>query len=162
MKYACFIAIASLLVLTAFLLIHNGDSLPNWIQLTETNIIASTEANATTNENIQIGQVLFSFTKVILVLIVVILIIRNFIQIIKSVKSQNTFREQNIRNFQQVGLYFLVIFFINIFNIEYANNAATISLAFTPEYLLYAITAYILAEVFKEGNKLSEDNKLTI
>lgn len=108
----------------------------------------------------------FKFTCIFILLF---LSIKEFQNIIQSVKRLDTFRQNNIISFRQIGkysiLYFLLIllYFALSFNNSLYFGQGTFSqtsISFTP--LLFALISFILAEVFKEGNKLQQENELTV
>jgi hypothetical protein len=78
------------------------------------------------------------------------------------VRVIQTFRKANVKSFRKIGKYFLLIFILTSFSIVIFEQGMFygFSLSFTPLVLMFV--AYILAEIFKEGNDLSEENQLTI
>lgn len=83
--------------------------------------------------------------------------------ITQSIKSFTTFNLQNAKSFKKLGNLVLVIFALQLIEIlpeEDGGFQITLGLQFGP--LLMALVFYILAEVFKEGNKLQEEQNLTI
>lgn len=108
----------------------------------------------------------FKFTCIFILLF---LSIKEFQNIIQSVKRLDTFRLNNILSFRQIGkysiLYFiltLLYFILNFNNTLYFGQGgfSQTSISFTP--LFFALISFILAEIFKEGNKLQQENELTV
>jgi len=103
------------------------------------------------------------------IFILLFLSIKEFQNIIQSVKRLDTFRLNNILSFRQIGkysiLYFtlILLYFILSFNktLYFGQGGfSQTSISFTP--LLFAFISFILAEIFKEGNKLQQENELTV
>jgi len=88
--------------------------------------------------------------------------ISSFKKIINSVKNISTFQQKNISSLRTIGKYtilYVIISSYTYFGYEQANQYF-----FHPNTspLVIALFAYILAEVFKEGNRMAEENKLTV
>jgi hypothetical protein len=95
--------------------------------------------------------------------------IKEFQNIIQSVKRLDTFRLNNILSFRKIGKYLILYFMLTLlyFTLSFKNTLyfgqggfSQTSISFTP--LLFALISFILAEIFKEGNKLQQENELTI
>lgn len=91
-----------------------------------------------------------------------VLILGEAIKVISSLKTLTTFRKENIKAFRKMGYIFLVLFVINMLSI--IQNATGLEMRFSLplNYLLAVIGCFVLSEIFKEGNKLMEENNLTI
>ena len=110
--------------------------------------------------------VYFKFTCIFILLF---LSIKEFQNIIQSVQRLDTFRLNNIQSFRQIGKYLTLYFILTLvyFILAFDNTLyfgqggfSQTSISFTP--LLFAIISFILAEIFKEGNKLQQENDLTV
>ncbi|NQY27942.1 MAG: DUF2975 domain-containing protein [Flavobacteriaceae bacterium] len=108
----------------------------------------------------------FKFTCIFILLF---LSIKEFQNIIQSVKRLDTFRLNNILSFRQIGKYSILYFILTLlyFILSFNNTLyfgqggfSQTSISFTP--LLFALISFILAEIFKEGNKLQQENELTV
>ena len=108
----------------------------------------------------------FKFTCIFALLF---LSIKEFQNIIQSVKRLDTFRLNNILSFRKIGKYLILYFVLTLlyFLLTFENTLYfgqggfnQTSISFTP--LLFALISFILAEIFKEGNKLQQENELTI
>lgn len=108
----------------------------------------------------------FKFTCIFILLF---LSIKEFQNIIQSVKRLDTFRRNNILSFRQIGKYSILYFILTLlyFTLTFDNTLyfgqggfSQTSISFTP--LLFALISFILAEIFKEGNKLQQENELTV
>lgn len=162
--YATYLGIALITLLVIYLFIYQGENLPCWLALTDASITASTGSSKTFSQinGIQIQQFLFNYTKMICIFIVVTFILKRLIQVIKSANKRDTFKILNIKNFQKIGYYFIALLLLDFIHLTFKTDDTIIKIAIESEYLLCAITSFILAEVFREGNKLAEENKLTI
>lgn len=112
------------------------------------------------------GIALFIILKKLISCIAYYLIVREIVRIIQSIRSLSTFKEQNTIGFRKAGTYFLVLFLISIYSIYEIPGEGfprtIVEFSIDLEYIIPAIICLILAEVFKEGNKLREENQLTI
>ncbi|WP_035479288.1 DUF2975 domain-containing protein [Gelidibacter mesophilus] len=88
--------------------------------------------------------------------------IREFQKIIKSVKNLATFQNMNFKSFRRIGQYVFIYFLLSSFySYEFGFNSY---IGFIPSLtpLTVTLVAFIMAEIFKEGNLLMEDKELTI
>ena len=91
-----------------------------------------------------------------------LLVFKEAINIITSVKLQQSFRIENYRSFRNIGKYFFCIFCLSAFCFiasEFGNFYG-IYVHLTP--LILMMGAYIMAEIFKEGNVLQEEVQNTV
>lgn len=95
-------------------------------------------------------------------LIVLFLSTREFKNIIKSVQHLKTFRDYNVQSCRKIGKLVFIYFILSSFYSYQFNEVSYsgFSMSFTP--LIIALLAFIMAEIFKEGNVLLEDKELTI
>ncbi|WP_299824283.1 DUF2975 domain-containing protein [uncultured Pontibacter sp.] len=91
-----------------------------------------------------------------------LLIIQEIKSIIKSVKGLETFRSSNSKAFRKIGKYCLGIALLSAFKWIGLEGHSFFGLYFQFMPLAFAMAAFILAEVFEEGNKLYEAEQLTI
>ncbi|SDS33523.1 Protein of unknown function [Polaribacter sp. KT25b] len=103
-----------------------------------------------------------NYMKLSAVLFLLFLSIKEFQKIMKSVKNLNTFQKNNVDSFRKIGKYLFIIFLLSsYFKIRFQQGGMTnFSMNFTP--LIFMLIAFILAEIFKEGNLLQKENDLTI
>ena len=103
-----------------------------------------------------------NYLKFSAVLFFMFLLITEFQKIMQSVKNLNTFQKNNVRSFRKIGKYLFIIFLLSsYFKLRFQQGGMTnFSLNFTP--LMFMLIAFILAEIFKEGNLLQQENDLTI
>jgi len=90
------------------------------------------------------------------------LITQAFQRILVSIHSIETFHQNNVKQFKIIAQYGLIAFFFSFFNFSYIQGEFDINFHLATAPLLLTISSYVLAEVFREGNKLSEDQKLMI
>lgn len=102
------------------------------------------------------------YVRTLILLTLTYLIFRALRSVLSSIRSLETFRNDNISAFQQIGKYALWIFFLTSFNLWIVPGDSNVNLNLALGPLLIAVFAFIMAEVFKEGNQLMEDSKLTI
>ena len=105
---------------------------------------------------------IWTFFKMSSTILCSLLIVTQILKIIRSIKSLETFKQNNINAFRKIAMIFLVIFGLNIFDVTQSSEQLQMTFQLSLEHLLAAAACYILSEVFKEGNKLMEDNQLTI
>lgn len=90
------------------------------------------------------------------------LVFKEAVNIITSVKLQQSFRIENFKSFKKMGRYFFSIFCLSSFyfvNSEYGNFYG-LYVHLTP--LILMMGSYIIAEIFREGNILQEEVQQTI
>ncbi len=91
-----------------------------------------------------------------------ILIIQKAIQLLKSIESLQTFYKNNIHVFKQLSkLGFAGVVFA-CFNFIYLDGELNINLTIPFAPLLFAMACLVMAEVFDEGRKLLEEQKLIV
>ncbi|MFQ3215406.1 MAG: hypothetical protein ACJAT1_000134 [Marivirga sp.] len=162
-QYFIYIIMALSLVIGLYLLIKQGENMPSWLNL------STKEINLINNNNTQqmavpsVSKVNFYLLKTEAFLLLTVLIVNQIIQIINSVSKRDVFGQANVASLRKIGTLFLLLFIVNIFNTEIADSEfSTIKFHFNPVYLLGSILSYMLAEIFLEGHKIYEENKLTI
>ncbi len=113
-------------------------------------------------ENWSSVSLYFTYLKIGGVIILIFLSIHQFEKVIQSVKNLHTFQNLNVRAFRKIGLYCILIFCLNTFSYLDLGTHITQRVSFNTTPLLIALFAFIFAEIFKEGNFLMEENKLTV
>lgn len=107
-------------------------------------------------------SLLVLYLQTVVILGIWILILQQISQLIKSVKALETFRESNSTTFRMIGRYCLLLFMVTGFRWMETENASYFGIYINYLPLLFMLGAFILAEIFKEGNKLYEAEQLTI
>lgn len=109
------------------------------------------------------ASVYFTYLQLLAIMAFVFLIFREFGRIVNSVSALQTFRNENVEAFRKIGKYLLAVFVISGFQFISAEPAsAHISMSFDTTPLILMLVAYVLAEIFKEGNRLYEEEQLTV
>lgn len=103
-----------------------------------------------------------NYLQIIAILFLMFITVQELLNIIRSVIQTETFRQRNILSFQRMQKYLFIIFILSSVTSIDAQQASfhSYSLQFTP--LILSMTALIMAEIFKQGNQLLEENQLTI
>ena len=89
-------------------------------------------------------------------------IFKEFTKIIRSVRLIQTFKTTNVKSFKKIGHNFFVLFILTSFAVLIFQRGMFYAFAFRLTPLIFSMVAYILAEIFSEGNKLAEESNLTI
>ncbi|MCB9231010.1 MAG: DUF2975 domain-containing protein [Bacteroidia bacterium] len=104
------------------------------------------------------GMILWLFVRLLVFGGLVLAILVRIGKIFNSVKSARTFYDENIRHFRILGRLSLAIFLFSSFNFVSwrGETGFHFTLAFGP--LFFGVGCMVLAEVFREGKLLLEDN----
>ena len=108
------------------------------------------------------GVLLFNMAKVTAYIILLLLVLRPAHSILNSIKRLDTFHLQNVHALRTMGKLFLIWWVISWFNVTQSAEALRMGFHFDLTLLICALVAYILSAVFEEGNRLMEENQLTI
>ncbi|MCK0157393.1 DUF2975 domain-containing protein [Cellulophaga sp. F20128] len=113
-------------------------------------------------QQITTASLYINYIKFTAVLLFYFLSLKEFQKVIESVKHLKTFQLNNVNSFRRIGKYAFIIFILSSFTfITYQHTATSgFQISFTP--LILMLLAFILAEIFKEGNMLRKENDLTI
>lgn len=131
-------------------------------------ILSSTQINQTGQTNayplssIKPVSLYYTFAQVLLTLIFTYLSISEFKKIIESLKNLKTFQQRNVTSFRRIGKYLLLSFLFSCFVYFQFDKGGFSQFHFTLFDIILIFATYILAEIFKEGNKLYHDNQLTV
>jgi len=103
-----------------------------------------------------------NYLKVVSVLIFMFLSVKEFQKIMQSIMSFKTFRNENVKSFRRIGKYIFIIFLLSSYmSISFNYGGfSEFNISFTP--LILMLIAFIMAEIFKEGLLLKQENDLTI
>lgn len=107
-------------------------------------------------------SIYFTLLQLVASLVLSYFIAQQVIRILKSVQEFQPFNAGNITSFQRIGYLCLSIAVVNSFRFLIAKQ--TLSITFSVDYimLIFMLITFILAEIFSEGQKLYEQDKLTI
>ncbi|WP_117883911.1 DUF2975 domain-containing protein [Aureibaculum luteum] len=115
---------------------------------------------------IKTGSLYFLYLRLGTILVLSYLITKQFQIVITSVKKMETFKKNNAISFKRIGIYLFIIFIITSFwSVQYLfgdkyYEINKIEISLTP--LIWMLLSFIMAEIFKEGHKISEENELTV
>jgi len=90
------------------------------------------------------------------------LCLKEFQNVLESVKKINTFQEGNVTSFRKIGKYLSMIFIVSSFSMLNYRNGEIMSFNFTITLPCLIMFSFIMAEIFKEGSMLSEEVNLTV
>ncbi|MEO1052963.1 MAG: DUF2975 domain-containing protein [Bacteroidota bacterium] len=136
-----------------FMQFHQG---PGGLTMT----IGSGEGNVSLEEISQV-YILWIYLKAMAELTISYLIIKQVVKIIHSIRQLNTFRATNVHTLRRIGKLCIIWFLIDIPELA-VSSSITIAVNIEMGILLAALAAFVLAEIFAEGNKLMEEQKYTI
>jgi hypothetical protein len=102
------------------------------------------------------------FLKNVGVILFTWIIIREFGKVIRSLQQLETFRSRNVESFRRIARGLLVIFILSGVTFMVVGNTGDFTFNFDLTLAFLTLVAFILAEIFKEGNRLYEEEQLTI
>lgn len=93
-----------------------------------------------------------------------LMILLRAVALLQSILSGKTFYEENIHAFTQMARYGMIMALFSAFNFSYhdqfdSGNTFDWSLDIPFSTLLFALACKVLAEIFKQGKLLSEENQ---
>ncbi|EDP71078.1 hypothetical protein FBALC1_01302 [Flavobacteriales bacterium ALC-1] len=118
--------------------------------------------NPFTVSQIEALSLFIYYIKILIVLLLSFIALNSFEKIILSVKKLETFSLKNVKRFRKIGFCILILFFLEgytVIRFEYGMQKA---IAFNYSSLIYVLIIFIVAEIFKEGYALQQENELTI
>ncbi len=104
----------------------------------------------------------FTFFQLFLSILLSYFIMQEVIRLLKSVQESQPFNAANIRSFRRLGYLCLSITVLNSLHFLYTNQTSFVSFSINYTLLIFMLITFILAEIFREGQKLYEQEKLTI
>lgn len=102
------------------------------------------------------------FLQLIAIFVLTWLAIKEFINVIRSLQQWQTFSNYNVEAFRKMGTYFVVIFILSNISFYLVGNKGKLSFDLDLTFGALALVSFILAEIFKEGNRLYEEEQLTV
>ncbi len=122
----------------------------------------SDDSNVYIMNEIKTKSVYILYLQYRVALILIFMSFKAFQSVLTSVKDVRVFEKKNVLSFRRIGKYVFIYFLLTSYRIvsfEFGGvKAMTISL--TP--LIVIVLAFIMAEIFKEGVLLKQENDLTI
>lgn len=115
-----------------------------------------------TFEKLNTVSLYINYFKILIIAVLMYLIIKAFETIMLSVKTLNTFSRSNTKLFRQIGVYIIFVTILTSYTVlRFETGHQTMThISLTP--VIYLLSAFIMAEIFKEGENLKEENDLTI
>lgn len=103
-----------------------------------------------------------NYFKWLIIMALMFLIFRAFEAVMLSVKTLNTFSNGNVKRFRHIGVYIIFVTILTSYTVLRFENGDQSSsyVSFTP--VICTLLAFIMAEIFKEGEHLRAENDLTI
>ncbi len=92
----------------------------------------------------------------------IIFILQEIINIFQSVLNLEAFRRGNMHSFKKIALYSFTIFMVSLFSFIQSPEGLLYMFDFYFIPLFIMIGAVCLSEIFKEGNRLFEDEIFTV
>jgi hypothetical protein len=92
----------------------------------------------------------------------IFLSIRSFEKIMLSVKTLKTFTSHNSQLFKKIGRYIIYIVILISYSVLRFDDITKVTFSLSLAPLIYSLLAFIMAEIFKEGSVLKQENELTI
>ncbi|WP_425392490.1 hypothetical protein [Ekhidna sp.] len=104
----------------------------------------------------------FSFAKNLIQILITLLLLSRAIKIIESIKHLKAFVSENILHFKKMGAFFIMLFLVDLISLLPANSGTMVHLEAKLLYPICALVCFLLSEIFTEGNRLYEENELTV
>lgn len=102
------------------------------------------------------------FLRNIFFLGITILIVRKIMSVLTSIDEVKTFYGSNIQHFRDLSLLGFIAFIASAVNFSYIAGSMQITVGLVPGPLLFSLACLVLAEVFREGKILLEENNMII
>ena len=122
----------------------------------------STDTNIYTIDNIKTFSLYLGYFQLSGILLVLFLSIKEFQKVLESVKKVKSFEEENIKSFRRIGKFIFIYTLLASFQIMNFNKGYFHGFGISLTSLTLVLLAFIMAEVFKEGHALKQENDLTI
>ncbi len=107
-------------------------------------------------------SVLFNYLQLSAIFLLTFLCFREFAAILRSLRLRDTFQQRNVQSFSRIGNYLLFTFILSSFWFAIFKQGYMYSFHISLTIPVLMFLAYVLAQVFKEGNQLFEENELTV
>jgi hypothetical protein len=118
-------------------------------------------SSATIN-NISFASMYLLYSQCAAILILIFMAVREFTNIIRSIRKIQTFVIDNAWSFKKIGKYMFLVFVLSGLQYSVYNESTLFGIYIHLPVLVIALIASTLSEIFKEGNALLEDNRGTI
>ncbi|MFG6687960.1 DUF2975 domain-containing protein [Mariniflexile sp. HNIBRBA6329] len=103
-----------------------------------------------------------TYSKLLGVLVLMFFCVLEFQRVMQSVRDVKTFRKNNVQSFRRIGQLLIGCAILTSYTAFRFENGGFkgVSIPFTTLFLI--LFAFIMAEIFKEGVLMKEENDLTI
>lgn len=157
------VALGVLIVVLLIFRPSNPELFSSWVQFTENGMkLIELEEN----EQHQLSNALFYSVafRLLIMLVLLYLMQDNLRRILQTIQDLETFHTQNAKSFRRLGWILFIYFLLDLPQVTPVGEQMelTITLSFSFEILVLSLLAFVLAAVFAEGNRLMEENRLTI
>lgn len=130
---------------------------------TSSSVVGSTvtRSSATIN-NMSFASMYLLYSQCSAILILIFMTVREFTNIIRSVKRIQTFIADNAWSFKRIGKYMFLVFILSGIQYSVYNENTLFGIYIHLSTLAIALIAFTMSGVFREGNALLEDNRGTV
>jgi len=118
--------------------------------------------NTVSLDQVEIFSLIFNYLRLSAILLFTFLAIKDFLSILGSVKTGETFRSGNVYSFRRIGIYLFMLFILSGFMQVTTDEVRFRGYFLNLTPLTLTILAFIMGEIFAQGNQLSEENQLTV
>jgi len=115
-----------------------------------------------TLENLKTTSLYLGYFQLSAILFVLFLCAKEFQKILESVKQVKSFEVDNIKSFRRIGKFVFIYALLSSFQILNYDKGYFHGFGISLTTLSIVLLAFIMAEVFKEGHALKQENDLTI
>ena len=123
---------------------------------------APVNTNVFTIDDWNTGSMIFTYFQIIGILTLLYLSIGEFAKVLRSVRKLKTFQITNEQAFRKIGFYCIFLAILTTITYWQFGNYSLSRFSISFNALGFALFAFILSEIFKEGNTLKTENDLTI
>jgi len=113
-------------------------------------------------DTISIPSLYLLFMQYSALLILLFLALKEFKKVVLSLENYSTFQMKNVNSFRRIGNFLFLYLLIGSVQWITFQEGSLINFSLSIAPLCLAIFAFLLAEIFKEGNSLKKENDLTI
>jgi len=103
-----------------------------------------------------------TYFKTLMISVLVFMSVNAFQKITISIKNSETFSANNSKLFKNIGVYIIGIVIIASYSVMRFESATQFRLEISLTYLIYALLAFIMAEIFKKENALKQEKGLIV
>lgn len=108
------------------------------------------------------SMALFHTLKYSVVLLLLYFIFGRGLRVIAAMDHFETFRRENVQHFKMVGALFLWLALLDTIDFFWVGGKFWFNFELPVTNLVAALVAFLLAEIFREGNRLMEEQELTV